>query len=396
MQKYIYVITNKLNNKQYVGQTSNPEKRFREHLWVGESTVGKDMSKFGIENFEMSVLEGPIENYDEREIYWIAKLNTEAPNGYNITRGGKGFFGKRYTTTEATLDVAREIISMLYNESYSFGYISKTFSLPYNVIKKINNGELFYDSNIDYPIRFDAFEDEYCLTLKKTTVELVCDDLKNTDMSIKDISKKYFINDKLVSKINNGTYQKYLPSDILYPIRDNSKTEQYIADKIIDDLIRGDIPKRDIAKKYGVSYSVVSGINRGQYFKKDGISYPIKKHEMKYDVNDEVVDKIILLLKTETPFYKIVDITGAPNIEFVYDVNYGKSHGRNDEKYPIRERKPRFSDELVEEVKNLLRNTGYSQTDIGKMVGMERTSVGYINRGERACYRKPGETYPIR
>lgn len=396
MQKYIYLITNKLNNKKYVGQTANPEKRFKEHLWVKESTIGKDMAKYGIENFTMSILEGPVENYDEREIYWISKLNTEAPNGYNISMGGKGFSGKRYNRTDATPEMAAEIIKYLYDNSYSFGYISKVFSLPHNIIKKINNGDLFRDSNIKYPIRFDAFEDEYCLTLKKEVVESICYDLKNTDMPVCLISNKYFINDKLVSKINNGTYQKYLPTELSYPIRDNSKTDLYIADKIIEDLMRGDIPKKDIARKYKVNYGVVSAINRGQYFRKDGIEYPIKKHEMKFDVDEEMIDEIIRLLKTKTPFFKIVEITGAPNVEFVYDVNYGKSHKRDREKYPIREKKTYFSDEIVEEVKSLLRNTGYSQAEIGRMVGIERTSVGYINRGERACYRKPGEVYPIR
>lgn len=305
MQKYIYLITNKLNNKKYVGQTANPDKRFKEHLWMKDSTIGKDMVKYGVENFTMSILEGPVENYDEREIYWISKLNTEAPNGYNVSMGGKGFPGKRYTRTDATPEMAAEIIKYLYDNSYSFGYISKVFSLPYNIIKKINNGDLFRDSNINYPIRFDAFEDEYCLTLKKEVVESICYDLKNTDVSVCSISNKYFINDNFVSRINNGTYQKYLPTELSYPIRDNSKTEPYIADKIIEDLMRGDIPKKDIARKYKVNYGVVSAINRGQYFRKDGIEYPIKKHEAKFDVDEEMIDEIIGLLKTETPFLRL-------------------------------------------------------------------------------------------
>ena len=27
---------------------------------------------------------------NEREIFWIAKLNTKVPNGYNLTDGGEG------------------------------------------------------------------------------------------------------------------------------------------------------------------------------------------------------------------------------------------------------------------------------------------------------------------
>ena len=59
------------------------------------------MRKYGIENFTIEVLEECYsrEQLNEREIFWIAKLNCKHPNGYNLTDGGEGSKG----FTEETL-----------------------------------------------------------------------------------------------------------------------------------------------------------------------------------------------------------------------------------------------------------------------------------------------------
>lgn len=75
---YIYVITNKINGKQYVGQTSNTiQQRFKEHLYTAkrneqtrQSPIYRAMRKYGIENFIIKELEKcSAEEADEKEIY---------------------------------------------------------------------------------------------------------------------------------------------------------------------------------------------------------------------------------------------------------------------------------------------------------------------------------------
>ena len=95
----IYVITNLINQKQYVGKTSySIEKRWKEHCYDSKKNdVNKHrplynaMQKYGIENFSISLLEDNIQDNEinEREKFWISKLNTYY-QGYNATLGGDG------------------------------------------------------------------------------------------------------------------------------------------------------------------------------------------------------------------------------------------------------------------------------------------------------------------
>lgn len=92
MDRCIYKIINLKNNKIYVGQTTQGlTERFRQHKRA--SIVGKEgilfsaFRKYGIENFKIEILE-VCEKRDDlnvKEASWIKKLNSLAPNGYNIT-----------------------------------------------------------------------------------------------------------------------------------------------------------------------------------------------------------------------------------------------------------------------------------------------------------------------
>ena len=102
----IYVITNLINQKQYVGKTSySIEKRWKEHCYDSKKNdVNKHrplynaIQKYGVENFSISLLEDNIQDNEinEREKFWISKLNTYY-QGYNATLGGDGKILYDYT-----------------------------------------------------------------------------------------------------------------------------------------------------------------------------------------------------------------------------------------------------------------------------------------------------------
>src|SRR5579872_4831653 len=106
----IYKIVNKSNEKCYVGQTKshrlNKNKyrpfgsvgRFNDHISEAINNTKKNqctylnnaIRKYGKDNFEVIVLETcSVDILNEREQYYIEKLSSLYPNGYNLTIGGK-------------------------------------------------------------------------------------------------------------------------------------------------------------------------------------------------------------------------------------------------------------------------------------------------------------------
>lgn len=130
----IYVITNKINNKQYVGKTSfSIEKRFQEHIYDSKKqnyTKNRPLynafNKYGIDNFSIEILEEVLDSeVDDREKYWIAKLNTYN-NGYNATLGGDG---------QTIIDRAK--VLELYHEGYNNSQIASILGHERATISRI-------------------------------------------------------------------------------------------------------------------------------------------------------------------------------------------------------------------------------------------------------------------
>lgn len=84
----IYEIKNKINGKSYIGQHSSDELGT---YWGSGKLIRKAIEKYGIENFERTILErcSNKNELNEREKYWI-KEKDSIKNGYNLTDGGTG------------------------------------------------------------------------------------------------------------------------------------------------------------------------------------------------------------------------------------------------------------------------------------------------------------------
>ena len=59
----------------------------------GKLLVDAAIKENGIENFKFEVIEKckTVKELNEREKFWIEKLNCKQPNGYNVAEGGGGF-----------------------------------------------------------------------------------------------------------------------------------------------------------------------------------------------------------------------------------------------------------------------------------------------------------------
>ena len=95
----IYCIKNKINGKEYIGQSINIKKRIHEHKKKAldypedisyNSILHQAIRKYGWESFEIIILEKCSYNLlDEREKFYIQSRNTLSKNGYNISAGGQ-------------------------------------------------------------------------------------------------------------------------------------------------------------------------------------------------------------------------------------------------------------------------------------------------------------------
>lgn len=90
---YIYVTKNIINGKMYVGKhTYKGSDSYDKHYLGSGYILKRAIKKYGKENFTQEILEynSSKEENAQREIYWIQKLNTLVPNGYNVDKGGTG------------------------------------------------------------------------------------------------------------------------------------------------------------------------------------------------------------------------------------------------------------------------------------------------------------------
>lgn len=274
--KSIYVIKNDINDKLYVGQSVDPLERFRSHCKCSDSIIGEAIHLYGKEHFWVETLEKDVTNPDEREIYWIEKLGTKIPNGYNFMSGGtyaipqcKEVYSEELITNvknqlkrtnfslqaigdrngiskrqvlrfnqgliysvpyetyplreipningKLTEEDVDSIIDMLRYTYYFDGYIAKQFGVEVHAISKINKGITHRRPDIKYPIR-DWKSSGVCLFTYEDVSDIMYL-LKFTDLSMNQISKRYNVNICAIMHINNGSSKKYRRDGVKYPLR---------------------------------------------------------------------------------------------------------------------------------------------------------------------------------
>ena len=92
----IYLITNKINGKRYIGQTSKTlGVRFKKHVYDSfqgnrRQALHRAIKKYGVESFEIKLIAvcNSFEESNHRESLCIRLYKTMSPNGYNLMHGG--------------------------------------------------------------------------------------------------------------------------------------------------------------------------------------------------------------------------------------------------------------------------------------------------------------------
>lgn len=129
-QGIIYLITNTVNDRKYVGQTRQQlNKRWLSHITesrtYSDRPLYRAMNKYGLDNFKIRILEEcDADKLNEREIYWIDFLESYR-NGYNATTGGDYFEHSEDTKTKISQSMSNLSRSDEWVDSISNGLKSK-------------------------------------------------------------------------------------------------------------------------------------------------------------------------------------------------------------------------------------------------------------------------------
>ena len=170
----IYIITNLINGKVYIGQTIQTLKdRWYGHCRRGTSKSETNMCikraifKYGKENFTIKELEKcNIEDLNNREIYYI-NLYDSINTGYNVATGGK------YGNKPLKLSVEEQKTCIeLYKQGFSIRDVAKEYNVDKGTIKhiiEINNIPLRTTRTykLSQQDRINIIEDSKYLTRKE-------------------------------------------------------------------------------------------------------------------------------------------------------------------------------------------------------------------------------------
>lgn len=231
----IYLIRNLKNNKIYIGQSVDIKRRIQEHLRSAQpekyskkserdsnTHLHLAMQKYGIENFSVNIIEEcQKENLDLLEKKWIKIFNSNNPEiGYNETSGGQKSFtlkGEKHSQAKLTQKEAEEIKILLKDTKLTLSEISKKYNnISNSTISMINQGKIWIDNSIEYPIRKTYYgnpgeKNPNAIFTEKQVMEMRIK--YSRGIKLKDIQEEYkkYGSINTINAIIYGRSFKYLP-----------------------------------------------------------------------------------------------------------------------------------------------------------------------------------------
>jgi group I intron endonuclease len=170
---YIYLITNTINKKQYIGQTKRAdiEERWRYHKKCSDATIGRYLlaayKKYGVDKFKFQIICICFnEDCDKYEEEYIKKFNTLSPNGYNLKSGGH--FSKHHPDTKIKMS---ESVKNSWTEERK-----KQFSERFSGENAPNYGKKISEEQKE---KLKQAHKKYWETMSKEEYEKICSERKS-------------------------------------------------------------------------------------------------------------------------------------------------------------------------------------------------------------------------
>lgn len=284
---YIYLFTNRINGKYYVGQTNNLKRRYNSHksdsynkksngYWLPFHCA---IRNYGLENFTFQVIEeisdGESQEYvNNREKYFIQYYKSLVDqNGYNLRLGDQKTsvsYKSRLFTEKEIQDIQKRLIN---DEEYDD--IEKIYAprLKRTFLCNINTGNNFFNPNFDYPLKKNSRS-----KFSQREIQIIKNRIKRGD-KYADIQKDFNIKSAgFLSMINTG--KCFYDKRDTYPLCNKGSRKQMNeawTQGIIKDLLTTKLSIKEIAKKWDKSISTINNINVGRAHHQKKLTYPLRK-----------------------------------------------------------------------------------------------------------------------
>lgn len=210
----IYMITNNLNGKSYIGFTKHSvNHRIRQHRsthcrW--KSVIQDAIKKYGWDSFTTTILEesDDVEFLHKiREPYWISKKNTMVPNGYNVQQGGEGNTNPTRRRPIMMYDCNLEYIRTFESAAHCAEYLGSDRSVVYSAaVNSTKNKGSKTKSKIDNQIYYVCFVGFF--PVKKSTAYLPaqCEKMSLRNKGVKRPQHSQFMKDLRKQRADKTVY----------------------------------------------------------------------------------------------------------------------------------------------------------------------------------------------
>lgn len=313
MRKYIVYKHTCPSGKVYIGITQQvPEKRWINGYGYKKQIFYRAIQKYGWENIKHEILYNNLTEKEakEKEIELIDKYKSNTPtHGYNVVDGGQGTVGYHHTVETKVKMRNLKLGRTLSNEH----------SLKISKAHRIRNN-----------FNFAKLTVEQVLEIKNLLV--------NSDISFKEISEKYNVNQGNIERINKKELWQHIKieNDNKY-IRYRNKDKTVIKSKMANSKLNEEMVKeirikfmngasnKEIMASYGLAKTTVKDLkicNSWSWVKVDGYN-PEKLKQKTFD--KEIIEKAVNMVKEGKTYKYISNELGVSQSSISNWVNKNKA-----------------------------------------------------------------------
>ena len=230
----IYKITNKVNQKVYIGQSCDIHRRWLEHIRAGQpdkyagkgerdtnTPIHKAMQKYGIDNFKLEILqECKREELNHLEKSFILEYKKQRIELYNLSEGGQdaiGAKGELHSQAKLTQKEVDQIKDLLKNSDKTYNEILQLFPSikSKSMISLINQGHNWKDDKETYPLRKTYFgtkgEKNKNSLFTNEEVMKIREEYVDPKTTSRTLAEKYGVSINTMRSILQGKSYKFLP-----------------------------------------------------------------------------------------------------------------------------------------------------------------------------------------